>query len=608
MNGGWHDAGDLSQGLVNTGEATYAMFALAERLQARGEDPALLERLLEEARWGLDWVLRVRFPGGYRIGFASNNIWTNGIIGDADDRTREALNNPNVNYIAAAAAAIAYRVLKDREPELAARALRIAEDDWRHAVVGVEGPETWSTPAYRAMPIELAGIGITASLELWRATGGQQYADKAVELARVIVASQQKAFVGTEHPLAGFFYTGPDRDTLFHQFHRGNDQAPIVALAQLVAAFPDHPDWMRWYATVARYAEYLKTGARTTAPYGVLPAYVYRDTDHLRMTADLGRYQATPEAFRAQVLEGMPLGDGWYLRAFPVWFARRGNYGVLLSQAKALSAAAHLRGDLEAAALAETQAQWIVGRNPFTQSTMIGEGYDWAQQYSVSSGDIVGALPVGMQTRGTRDVPYWPASNMYVYKEVWVHPVARWLWLMRDVAGPAMLEGRAAPGTRAVELMEATTSRTITLEAAADGAFRAFVPAGEYVLRAGGIETRVRLLPGGTHHVDLRPGRALDFSIDASTAPDGQVTIRVAARGDGAHVFALRAENLDVDARERAVTLRPGTTRTVEWKGRMIARDEPWVAVVIADGDASQRKDAVGALPRYRAAAAAEAR
>jgi hypothetical protein len=607
MNGGWHDAGDLSQGLVNTGEAAYAMFALAERLQARGEDPELLERLLEEAKWGLDWVLKVRFPGGYRIGFASNNIWTNGIIGDADDRTREALNNPNVNYIAAAAAAIAYRVLKDREPELAARALRVAEDDWRHAVVGVEGPETWSTPAYRAMPIELAGIGITASLELWRATGGRQYAEKAVELARIIVESQQKAFVGTEHPLGGFFYTGPDRDTLFHQFHRGNDQAPIVALAQLATAFPDHPDWMRWYATVARYAEYLKAGARTTAPYRVLPAYVYRDTDHLRMTADLARYQATPEAYRAQVLEGLPLGDGWYLRAFPVWFARRGNYGVLLSQAKALSATAQLRGDLEAAELAEMQAQWIVGRNPFTQSTMIGEGHDWAQQYSVSSGDIVGALPVGIQTRGARDVPYWPAANMYVYKEVWVHPAARWLWLMRDVAGPALLEGRAAPGTRAVELVETTTSRTIALDAAVDGAFRAFVPAGEYVVRAAGIETRVALLPGGTHRVDLRPGRALDVGIDAETSASGDVTIRVTARGDGAHVFALRVDNLHVDARERAVTLQPGAARTVEWKARVIARDEPWVAVVVPDGDVAQRRDAVGALPRYRMIVAEEA-
>jgi hypothetical protein len=606
MNGGWHDAGDLSQGLVNTGEATYAMFALAERLQARGEDPELLARLLDEAIWGLDWVLRVRFPGGYRIGFASHNIWTNGIIGDADDRSREAKNNPNVNYIAAAAGAIAYRVLKDLEPELAARSLRIAEEDWRHAITGTEGPDTWATPAYRAMPVELAGIGIIASLELHRATGGQPYADKAVELARIIVDSQQKSYVGTERPMAGFFYTGPERDTLFHQFHRGNDQAPVIALAQLVETFPDHPDWMRWYATVARYAEFLKAGARTTAPYEVLPAYVYRDTDHLKMTADLGRYRATPEAFRAQVLEGVPLGDGFYLRAFPVWFARRGNYGVLLSQAKALSAAAHLRRDLAAAELAQLQAQWIVGRNPFVQSTMYGEGYDWTQLYSVSSGDFVGALPVGMKTRGARDVPYWPSQNMYVYKEVWVHPVARWLWLMRDIAGPALLEGRVPPGARTVELAEATTGHVLPLDPDADGTFRAFVPGGEYTLRAAERQTSVTLLPGGTHRVDLRPGRALGLALETETSASGEVTIRVTARGDGVHTFALRVENLDVDTDPKALTLRPDAAARLEWEGRMISTDAPWVAVVIPDTDVTQRRDALGALPRFATAAAAK--
>jgi hypothetical protein len=129
----------------------------------------------------------------------------------------------------------------------------------------------------------------------------------------------------------------------------------------------------------------------------------------------------------------MPLGGDWYLRAFPVWFARRGNYGVLLSQAKALSAAAVLRRDSAALDLVQQQLQWVVGRNPFTQSTMYGEGYDWAQQYSVSSGDFVGSLPVGMQSRGVSDVPYWPSQNMFVYKEVWVHPVARWVWVMADL-------------------------------------------------------------------------------------------------------------------------------------------------------------------------------
>jgi len=443
MSGGWHDAGDLSQGVINTGEATYAMFALAERLRARGDDPALVARVLEEAKWGLDWVLRVRFPGGYRMGFASHNLWTNNVVGDADDRSREAKNNPNANYIAAAAEAIAYRVLKESEPGLAARSLRTAEEDWSYAIDGVEDATTRHTPAFAATRLELAGVGVTASIELFRATGKRQYADKAVELARVIVESQQTRPVGRELPLRGFFYTGPDRDTIFHQFHRGNDQAPIVALAQLVEALPEHADRARWDATLALYAEYQKKTAATTAPYGVLPAYVYRLRDTVEVPDSGAMHLATRDAYRSQVLAGMPMGDGWYLRAFPVWFARRGNYGILLSQATALATAARLVGDSAALDLAQRQAQWVVGRNPFAQSTMYGEGYDWSQQYSVSSGDFVGSLPVGMQSKGATDVPYWPAQNMYVWKEVWVHSASRWLWLMAELMDEGPMRGGA---------------------------------------------------------------------------------------------------------------------------------------------------------------------
>lgn len=526
MSGGWHDAGDLSQGVINTGEATYSMFALAERLRERGGDPELVARVIEEAKWGLDWVLRVRFDGGYRVAFGGHNLWTNNVVGDADDRTVAAKNNPNANYISAAAAAIAYRVLKDTDPELAERSLRIAEDDWSHAIVGVEGPSTWHTPAFAATPVELAGIGITASLELYRATGNRKYADKAAELARVIVESQQKSRVGSEFPLAGFFYTSPARDALFHQFHRGNDQAPVVALAQLVEALPDHPEWMRWYSTVALYGEYQKRTAATTAPYGVLPAYVYRVEDAEKEVPDSGAlHLASRESFRAQVMEGMPMGDGWYLRAFPVWFQRRGNYGILLSQAKALSAAARLRGDSAALDLAHRQAAWVVGRNPFVQSTMYGEGYDWAQQYSVSSGDFVGSLPVGMQSRGVTDLPYWPSQNTYVYKEVWVHSTSRWLWMMEDLAGPP-------PAT-------------------ADAGFR----------------------------------------VAATTAPNGEVTVRATASGGAVGAFELRAENLRVDRPVRTVERRGGGPVTVEWKARPVRADVPWVAVVVPDGDVSRRRE-----------------
>jgi hypothetical protein len=537
MSGGWHDAGDLSQGVINTGEGTYALFALAERLRARGGDPALVARVLEEAKWGLDWVLRVRFPGGHRVAFASHNLWTNNVVGDADDRTVVAKNNPNANYISAAAGAIAYRVLRDSDPELAARSLRIAEDDWTHAIAGVEGPSTWHTPAFAATRMELAGIGVTASLELFRATGHRKYADKAVELARVIVDSQQKRPVGGTFPLAGFFYTGPERDTIFHQFHRGNDQAPVVALAQLTDALPDHPDWMKWYSTVALYAEYQKRTAATTAPYGVLPAYVYRLGDEAKEVPDSGAlHGGTREAYRAQVQAGMPMGDGWFLRAFPVWFARRGNYGVLLSQAKALSAASRLRGDSAGTDLAQRQLQWVVGRNPFVQSTMYGEGYDWAQQYSVSSGDFVGSLPVGMQSRGVTDLPYWPAQNMYVYKEVWVHPVSRWLWMMEDLLGP---------------------------------------PA-----------------PAAPRH---------DLHLTASTSRTGEVTIRLTTRDPAVRTVTLRAENLRIDQPSRTVvSRRGGTPAVVEWKARRIVAGAPWFAVVVPDGDLARRREVfefVGSRP-----------
>jgi hypothetical protein len=162
---------------------------------------------------------------------------------------------------------------------------------------------------------------------------------------------------------------------------------------------------------------------------------------------------------------------------------------------------------------------------------MYGEGYDWAQQYSVSSGDFVGSLPVGMQSRGNTDLPYWPSQNMYVYKEVWVHSSSRWLWLMADLLGD--------------------------------------VPRADST--------------GGTLHV-----RATQ-----TAASDGRVTIRVTATGEGTHTLVLRSDNLRVQNPARTVTLRPGTPVTVEFLGRRQVSDLPWLAVVIPDREVNRRHDVV---------------
>ena len=119
-----------------------------------------------------------------------------------------------------------------------------------------------------------------------------------------------------------------------------------------------------------------------------------------------------PRLYLDQVHQGVHLGGDYYLRRFPVWFNFRGNSSVLLSEAKLFLTAAQVRGDLGADDLAQKQAQWFMGRNPFSASIMYGEGYDWTPLYSVRSGQMVGALPVGIETKGNNDAPYWPTQNL----------------------------------------------------------------------------------------------------------------------------------------------------------------------------------------------------
>ena len=592
INGGWHDAGDLTQGLGNTGEIVYGLFSLAERLHARREDPELHQRVVEEARWGLDWILKTSFGDGFRDQGSVSSRWTDGILGNSDDITATARNTPMGNFTAAAAEAIAARVLKESNPRLAEYSLRMAEADWRFACAGMFATNgtngLWrGTFDSDSVEHEPASEGVLASLDLWQDTGSQGYADKAIELARIILDSQERKRSNWDIPLLGFFYTGPGKERILHYCHRGREQAPTLALTRLCDAFTNHPDWIRWYSAVALYSQYLKTVAKYTEPYGVMPASIYQAEE----------YQSVPESrresFRNQVLNGVPLGDGHFLRLFPVWMDYRGHFGTILPQAQALVNAAHLRGDMESAALAQHQAEWIIGRNPFSQSTMYGEGCDFPPLYAPFPGNIVGALPVGVQTRGDHDVPYWPVQSTWTYKEVWVHPVARWIWLMRDLAGPALVEGQA--NSRVEFIPNGSGSRTVIKANPTNGQFRAMLPEGKYIVRCQGEEQARIFLPTGTYHLDLRPGHALDFEISKRSSGEGEVRIRLSARGDGTHRFSIRTDNLTLVDDQKELFLKRGSVGTLEWSGRISSLDSPWVAVVIADDKPMVRKEVMGA-------------
>lgn len=208
-------------------------------------------------------------------------------------------------------------------------------------------------------------------------------------------------------------------------------------------------------------------------------------------------------------------------------------------------------------------------------------------------GDVAGALPVGLQTRGDNDVPYWPVQSTWTYKEVWVHPVARWIWLMRDLAGPALVEGEA---DSAVEFIPKDPAPKSVIKAnSVKGHFRVLLPEGEYIMRCHGDERLQTFLPTGTYHLDLRPGRGLDFEVSKVVSTGGAVQIKVTARGEGLHRFKLRADNLTLASPAKELTLKRGLIGALEWSGHIQILESPWVAVVIVDENPAIRKELMGA-------------
>lgn len=541
INGGWHDAGDLSQGLKNTSEAVYAMFALADYLGRTDQKRELQSRLIEEAQWGLGWVMKTVFEDGARVGWATHDRWTNGVIGDADDMVAGAWKSADASFMAAASEAIAARVLREVDPGLADLALQQAQADWAFGLITLKTPPDWDRDQ-----AELASLAGQASIELFKAAGESKYAETAFEMAAVLLESQQKEFLqGLTRPITGFFYLTPEKEQLLRYEHSSHQQGPVVLLSDLCRLFPGHEEWFSWYSAVALYSRfYVEEMSQLAAPYNMLANALHREDDHARIPMHRVFPGANPEGFLDQIRNGVPVGDGLFVRRFPVWFVFRGNSGTLLSEAVGLAAAGALRNSHSAAGLAQEQLMWVIGRNPFGQSQMFGVGYDYPPQYAAMFGDQVGATAVGIQTRHERDVPYWPTENCHNWKETWVHPAVRWLQMM-----PFLYEESAdAAGVERVE------------------------PAGDQSF----VQIKKR---------------------SEATAESGEVTVVLSAEGRGAHRLEFQAENLELETRGVGLELGSAAEELVV-KGRLTRRDRPWLLVVIADGDKERLVESSGSLLR----------
>lgn len=404
MAGGWHDAGDVSQSYWQTASATAAFFRLARQYEK--ENSKLSDRLIEEGLWGLEWLHKNRFDGLSVIGWTTMDSYTDNVIGNNDDKHMQPGEriSPNDNYYSVIADVEAFLALEKKDPTAAEKSLKYAQEYWDLLKVH---PQSWNT--------ERLAIALLAGTKLYGVAENEELLSLLVAYADSLMTFQQKEPMKWDMELSGFFYMGRGKDRFFGYNHSCNAASPILGLVEMCRLFPQHEKYNEWYKSVELYSGYIKTIARHTAPYYMIPANIYK----LNGTED-----------DRQIINGIRLDDNHYLRMFPVWQAFRGNSSVILSQANGIASANRLLKDPGLREIALAQMEWMQGKNPFSQSLMYGEGYNFSPQYAVFTDDIVGGLPVGILTRDDLDIPYWKMPVLHNYKELWGQPAFRMMELM----------------------------------------------------------------------------------------------------------------------------------------------------------------------------------
>ena len=435
--GGWHDAGDLSQQTLQTADV---MFSLLEASQAVKEtNPALSSRLREEARWGLDFVLRCRFGDGYHASSMGLLIWQDGKLGTLDDIVSVRKQNFAFdNFLYSAYEAYASSVMTE-DPVLQEHLLHVAQEDFSFAweKFSRDGYDRFVQPyehTYNTSHSQFQATIALAASRLFALTGQEIYKVRAQDAIGYVLKCQRRDPVGG---ISGFFYRDESRRSIVHYIHQSREQVYAEALVSMCRTFPDHPDRGRWKEALSLYGEYLKSLMEYTAPYGMIPSGVYGDSEY----NDVDNFYAlhlfppedAPQRYVSQIKGGVKIDSHHYVKRFPVWFnIFNGNNAVILSMGKAAALCGRFLGDDALLQIGREQLYWIVGMNPFSQSMIYGEGYDYPQMSSFSSGEYTGEMPVGIRTLGDGDEPYWPQINTACYKEVWVTVAGKWLSLSSE--------------------------------------------------------------------------------------------------------------------------------------------------------------------------------
>jgi hypothetical protein len=336
--GGWHDAGDQLKYLITSSNTTAQLLlawqlrpaAFADEVDALGRSrPNGDPDVLDEARWGLEWMLRLHpapdqlyhqvaddrdhigwklpqeeksdygwGPGGYRVAYAADGRPQG--LGKFQSRSTGIANLAG-RY--AAAMALAYQVWKDhpRHGAFAARCLQAGREVYAmgRAQEGFQQGNSFGAP-YRYNEDTWADDMEWGAAELFEATGERAYLDDALRDARTIGATSMVGRDAGEH----------------YQFY------PFMNAGHF--ALHAHVDADAQRELEAYYRENLDAAQRRAAanPYRVGVPFLWCSNNlavalatqalmYERMTAD-ARYRELAEAQRDWLLGRNPWGTSMF--------------------------------------------------------------------------------------------------------------------------------------------------------------------------------------------------------------------------------------------------------------------------------------------------------
>lgn len=575
INGGWHDAGDLSQGLYNTSELTRVLFSIYS--DSLSLDEKTKKQVFDEANWGLEWLLKTCSSNGGRPVWTVNGWWSNNVEGDFDDAYSKLSSGGFERFITVAAEVKAYKALINLDKIRAEETLKLAIKDW-NIIYNKELNN--KNIDKREFCLSLSSA-IIAGISLFEVTQDKTYSDIVINLSEKLVQAQERMYLPGSNGITGFLYTNDKDKNILHSVTPGSYEfIQMIALIELCKSFPDHPCWIKWYSSIVLYSEYyFKRIYNINEPYNLLPGGIYK-IDEWKKGFNANSKQIKnidKEYIKNMILGGTKVADEYVIRSFPPSATNFGTTHLNLAQAAILAEAARLRGDYSLLELSEAQLEWTMGKNPFCRSLMYGEGYNYLPYYNPMSGNIVGALPVGLGAIYS-DEPILPTGNNEPSKrEVWVHSIARFLALAHTFVSKTQISTYCD-----LNLYNMKTEKILCLKSSKNPID---IPPGSYRIRNNKMIDigYISLLPGEKYTID---GKLFFMVSEIKDEENNLIKIKVNCVGKGQHSFELRVSNLTFCSNKNVkVDLGTGTEKSFSWILKKRNEGQPWIGVIIPDGN-----------------------